>query len=45
MAKGETNPNGPREKRGVPSGLWLRCQDCGETIFRKTATERMNVCP
>lgn len=45
MATGETNPNGPREKRGVPSGLWIRCGDCGETIFRKTATEQMNVCP
>ncbi|WP_146589152.1 acetyl-CoA carboxylase, carboxyltransferase subunit beta [Posidoniimonas polymericola] len=45
MATGESTPTGPREKRGVPSGLWIRCQDCGETIFRKTATEQMNVCP
>ncbi|MCA9239006.1 MAG: acetyl-CoA carboxylase carboxyl transferase subunit beta, partial [Planctomycetales bacterium] len=45
MATGETGSNGPREKRGVPSGLWIRCEDCGETIFRKEATERMNVCP
>lgn len=35
----------PREKRGVPSGLWLRCDDCGETIFRKEAEKLMNVCP
>jgi acetyl-CoA carboxylase carboxyl transferase subunit beta len=34
-----------REKRGVPGGLWLRCKDCGETIFRKEAERRMNVCP
>src|SRR3989304_6194407 len=34
-----------REKRGVPGGLWLRCQDCGETIFRKEAERLMNVCP
>ena len=34
-----------REKRGVPSGLWIRCQDCGETIFRREAERRMNVCP
>ncbi len=45
----ELNSNGsprvPREKRGVPSGLWLRCDDCGETIFRKEAEGLMNVCP
>ncbi|MCG8449157.1 MAG: acetyl-CoA carboxylase, carboxyltransferase subunit beta [Pirellulales bacterium] len=34
-----------REKRGVPSGLWLRCPDCGEMIFRKEAERLMNVCP
>ena len=34
-----------REKRGVPGGLWLRCDDCGETIFRKEAEGLMNVCP
>lgn len=34
-----------RAKRGVPSGLWLRCPDCGETVFRKTVAEQMNVCP
>ena len=35
----------PREKRGVPGGLWLRCADCGEMIFRKEAERLMNVCP
>ncbi len=34
-----------REKRGVPGGLWLRCDDCGETIFRKEAEGLMSVCP
>ena len=34
-----------REKRGVPSGLWLRCKDCGETIFRKEVEKLMSVCP
>ena len=34
-----------REKRGVPGGLWLRCDDCGETIFRKEAEGLMCVCP
>ena len=35
----------PREKRGVPSGLWLRCDDCGETVFRKEVERLMSVCP
>jgi len=34
-----------REKRGVPSGLWFRCADCGAMIFRKEAERLMNVCP
>ncbi|MBS0210942.1 MAG: acetyl-CoA carboxylase carboxyltransferase subunit beta [Planctomycetes bacterium] len=35
----------PRAKRGVPEGLWKRCPGCGETIFRKEAEKRFNVCP
>jgi acetyl-CoA carboxylase carboxyl transferase subunit beta len=38
-------PKTTREKRGVPGGLWIRCEDCGETIFQKEAEELMNVCP
>ncbi|WP_146403393.1 acetyl-CoA carboxylase, carboxyltransferase subunit beta [Pseudobythopirellula maris] len=38
-------PRAPREKRGVPSGLWLRCDDCGETVFRKEVERQMSVCP
>ncbi len=34
-----------REKRGVPSGLWFRCEDCSGMIFRKEAERLMNVCP
>jgi len=34
-----------REKRGVPGGLWLRCEDCGETIYRQEAEKLMSVCP
>jgi acetyl-CoA carboxylase carboxyl transferase subunit beta len=32
-------------KRGVPEGLWLRCPECKETIFRKEAESRFMVCP
>jgi acetyl-CoA carboxylase carboxyl transferase subunit beta len=32
-------------KRGVPEGLWIRCPQCKETVFRKEAEARFNVCP
>jgi acetyl-CoA carboxylase carboxyl transferase subunit beta len=35
----------PREKRGVPSGLWMRCDDCGEMLYRKSVEQNQNVCP
>ena len=50
MASSETDGpggrgKGPREKRGVPSGLWMRCEDCGEMLFRKAVEQVWNVCP
>ena len=42
---GGDGPKKHRPKRGVPSGLWLRCSDCGETVFRKTVAEHLNACP
>ena len=47
-ARDERGPGaarGPREKRGVPEGLWLKCGGCGATIYRKEAEELLNVCP
>jgi acetyl-CoA carboxylase carboxyl transferase subunit beta len=40
-------PNGPgkRRKRGVPEGLWLRCDGCASTVFRKEVEKRLGVCP
>ncbi len=35
----------PRRKRGVPEGLWMRCDGCGATVFRKMVDEHMGVCP
>jgi acetyl-CoA carboxylase carboxyl transferase subunit beta len=32
-------------KRGVPEGLWLRCDGCKETVFRKTVIDALGVCP
>ncbi len=44
VAEGPRMP-GPRLKRGVPEGLWLKCNGCGSTIYRKEAEQMLNVCP
>ena len=38
-------PRAPRPKRGVPEGLWQKCDGCQQTIYRKEAEEILNVCP
>lgn len=35
----------PRKKRGVPEGLWLRCDACAATIFRKQVEKELGLCP
>jgi acetyl-CoA carboxylase carboxyl transferase subunit beta len=35
----------PRKKRGVPEGLWLRCEACSATIFRKQVEKNFRMCP
>jgi len=32
-------------KKAVPEGLWLRCPECGETLFRKAVEANLWVCP
>ncbi|MBL8818288.1 MAG: acetyl-CoA carboxylase carboxyltransferase subunit beta [Planctomyces sp.] len=34
-----------RPKRGVPEGLWIRCDACSATLFRKQVEQNLNVCP
>ena len=34
-----------RPKRGVPEGLWLRCDGCSATVFRNQVEENLNICP
>jgi acetyl-CoA carboxylase carboxyl transferase subunit beta len=40
---------GPRlankSEDGIPAGLWLRCPECGDMLFRKVVDEALNVCP
>jgi len=37
-------PPAPK-KRGVPEGLWLRCDGCSATIFRKSVEKNLRMCP
>ncbi len=34
-----------KEKEGIPEGLWMRCPDCGDMLFRKVVEEALSVCP
>ncbi len=36
---------GLRRKSKMPSGLWLKCDGCGEMIFKKDVEDRLNTCP
>src|SRR5687768_9539909 len=40
-------PAGPKVQRseGIPEGLWMRCPDCGDMLFRKVVEEALHVCP
>ncbi len=29
----------------IPEGLWMRCPECGEMLFRKVVEEALHVCP
>ncbi len=35
----------PKLGEGIPEGLWLRCPECNEMLFRKVVDEALNVCP
>ncbi len=34
-----------RRKKEMPDGLFMKCNGCGKTIYRKTVAEAINVCP
>jgi acetyl-CoA carboxylase carboxyl transferase subunit beta len=33
------------KKKEMPSGLWIKCEDCGEIIYNKQLEENFKVCP
>jgi acetyl-CoA carboxylase carboxyl transferase subunit beta len=34
-----------QRKEGIPEGLWMRCPECGDMLFRKAVEEALHVCP
>ena len=38
-------PSNPARKEGIPEGLWMRCPECEEMLFRKVVEEGLYVCP
>lgn len=34
-----------RKKKDMPEGLWLKCERCGQMIYRKELEEKGRVCP
>ncbi|HEX8912372.1 MAG TPA: hypothetical protein VF796_08420, partial [Humisphaera sp.] len=33
------------EREGIPEGLWLRCPECGDMLFRTVVEDALHVCP
>ena len=42
---GETRFTKARKKKDMPGGLWLKCESCGQMIYRKELEEKGRVCP
>jgi len=34
-----------QKESGIPEGLWVRCPECGDMLFRKVIEEALHVCP
>lgn len=43
--QGSQAMQGPPERQGIPEGLWLRCPECGDMLFRRVVEESLHVCP
>jgi acetyl-CoA carboxylase carboxyl transferase subunit beta len=41
----QAGDSAPAKKEGIPEGLWLRCPECGDMLFRKVVEENLDVCP
>ncbi len=45
MAEPTSNDAVKLHKEGVPEGLWMRCPECGDMLFRKVVEDALHVCP
>src|SRR5881227_1137375 len=42
---GDTTSGSSNKKEGIPEGLWMRCPECGDMLFKKVVEEALHVCP
>jgi len=35
----------PEKQTAIPEGLWVKCDDCKEIVYRKEVEANLNVCP
>jgi acetyl-CoA carboxylase carboxyl transferase subunit beta len=42
---GGTAPEAPPKKVKIPEGLWVKCDNCKEIIYRKEVDKNLKVCP
>lgn len=36
---------GGKDPKKIPDGLWIKCKDCGKTVFKRLVEERLHTCP
>ena len=42
----EKKPKEPTDKQvAIPEGLWIKCDDCKEIVYRKEVEQNLSVCP
>lgn len=34
-----------KPRKDMPAGLWIKCDGCGQMLFKKAVTENLDVCP
>jgi len=42
---GKDEPENPEERHVKTEGLWLKCESCGQIVWKKTLDDNLQVCP
>ncbi len=45
FGKSKSSKLGTIKKKEIPHGIWDKCKDCNEIVFKKQLEENLNVCP